>query len=409
MSATTAEPSAWQSTRFVIAASWRNGRLAVAISLLETLSRILQAMNPLFVGFIVTGAVDRHLSLLVGGALGLTGSQSLIFLLMLFGVHKRIEVNDSMGFEFDQRSGRQSGTIPTMNHLVDPAYQDRLQTLSERRGAMGMAFQSLVNTANNAAAPIASFVVAWLVDPRLLLLLLIAVPAALAAKWTAGWDAAAETKSAPDGRLSGHLMDVMTTAGPASELRVMGARERIEQTADKATRQWRRPQVTAAMKGGLLNSAVSAAYLLAGGAVLWWMVSDAVAGRVSVGAIASALLIIAELRDSSESMLWTTTIAARMIRIGKRALWLQRYADDTIARHTGSAQPAQRLDHGIALRDITFSYPGARTPTFQRLSLDLPAGSTIAVVGENGAGKSTLVNVLTGMYDIDSGSMALRR
>ncbi|MBD2759004.1 ABC transporter ATP-binding protein [Yimella sp. cx-573] len=399
------EPGFAESARFVVAASWRSGRLAFALSLLETIGRIFQAMNPLFVGLIVTGVVERQANSLTWGAVGLIGSQALIFLLMLLGVHKRMQVNDRMGFEFDQRSGRQSGRIPTMDHLVHPSFLDRLQTLTERRGAMGMAFQSLVNTANNAATPIVSFLVAWSIDPRLLLLLLIAVPAVFAARLTAQWDERAETESAPDGRLSGHLIEVVTTAAPASELRVMGARSTISDRLEEVTTTWRRPFVDAARKGSLLNSAISAAYLLAGGAILWWMVADARVGKVSVGAIAAAVIVISELRDSSESMVWTTTIAARMIRIGRRALWLERYADAAMTSHTGAAQPPSRLHQGISLKDVTFSYPGAKSTTFQGLSLDLPAGSTVAVVGENGAGKSTLVNLLTGMYDPDAGAI----
>ncbi|GAB3578359.1 ABC transporter ATP-binding protein [Calidifontibacter terrae] len=397
------EPPTWTAVRFVIGATWRNGRRSFVISLLETLGRAVQALTPLFVALVVTGAVEHHWNMLVGGAAGLVASHGALYQLMLLGVHERINVNDRVGFEFDQRTGRQSGTTPTMDHLVDPVYRDRLQTLTERRGAMGMAFQALVNTLNNLASSIVAFVVAFIVDPRLLLLLFIAVPAALAARRTAAWEEAAENESATDGRLAAHLIDVATSAGPAAELRVMGARDRIAQRSDAAVVRWRAPFTRSAFRGAMLNCAISVLYLGAGGAILWWMVEDAQRGTVSVGAIAAAVIVVAELRDSSESMLWTTTLAARMARTGRRVLWLEQYSNEVIAEHTGSGVAPTRLERGISLRDVTFTYPGAKKPTFQDLSLDLPAGATIAVVGENGAGKSTLVNVLTGMYDLDAG------
>lgn len=407
MSAPVAEPSTWESVRFVVAASWRNGRLAFVISLLETLGRVLQALVPLFVGLVVTGAVEHRTGPLLWGTGGLVASHGLTFVVMLLGVHSRMVVNDRLGFEFDQRSARLSGGTPTMDHLVDPAHRDRLQTLTERRGAMGLAFQSFVNVLNNLATPATAFVVAWLVDPRLLLLLLVALPTAYAVRLSSRWDEQAEEASAADGRLSNHLMDSLTTAAPASELRVMGARDRMAQRADRAVLAWRRPQQTAAVRSGMLASALSTVYLLAAGAVLWWIVTDALAGRVSAGTVAAALLVVSDLRESTESMLWVTQLAARMARIGRRALWLERYAEDVTARHTGTLQPPERLRHGIRLKDATFTYPGASTPTFQGLSLDLPAGTTVAVVGENGAGKSTLVNVLTGMYDLDAGEITV--
>ncbi|MGH3206985.1 MAG: ATP-binding cassette domain-containing protein, partial [Trebonia sp.] len=48
---------------------------------------------------------------------------------------------------------------------------------------------------------------------------------------------------------------------------------------------------------------------------------------------------------------------------------------------------------------------GSRTTTV--LSLLLPAGSSVALVGENGAGKTTLVKLLTGMYRPTAGSIQL--
>ncbi|MGJ3508647.1 ABC transporter ATP-binding protein [Enemella sp. A6] len=406
-SRTVAEPSAWASTRFVIAASWRSSPLAVLISLLEVLGRVLESLTPLFVGLVVAGVVEQRLPAVAWGAGGLIASHGLVFLVTLLGVHSRMIVNDRMGFEFDQRSARLSGGTPTMDHLVDPAHRDRLQTLTERRGAMGMAFQSFVNVLNNLATPITGFVVAWAVDPRLLLLLLVVLPIAYSVRLTARWDARAETDSAADGRLSNHLMESLTTAAPASELRVMGARDRMAARVGHAVLAWRRPQASAAVRSSLLASILSTVYLLAAGAVLWWLVADALAGRVSAGTVAAALLVVSALRESSGSMLWVTQLAARMTRIGRRALWLERYAEEVTARYTGTASPPAKLRHGIRLRDVTFTYPGASTPTFQRFSLDLPAGSTVAVVGENGAGKSTLVNVLTGMYDLDAGEITV--
>jgi ATP-binding cassette subfamily B protein len=61
------------------------------------------------------------------------------------------------------------------------------------------------------------------------------------------------------------------------------------------------------------------------------------------------------------------------------------------------------LRTGIRLESVDFAYPGSDEPVLRGIDLDLPAGSTVAIVGENGAGKTTLAKLLTGMYPPDSG------
>jgi ATP-binding cassette subfamily B protein len=62
------------------------------------------------------------------------------------------------------------------------------------------------------------------------------------------------------------------------------------------------------------------------------------------------------------------------------------------------AEPPRELQRGIELDGVSFSYPGTDVPVLENVSLALPAGATVAIVGENGAGKSTLVKLLCGFY-----------
>jgi ATP-binding cassette, subfamily B, bacterial len=62
----------------------------------------------------------------------------------------------------------------------------------------------------------------------------------------------------------------------------------------------------------------------------------------------------------------------------------------------------------IRFRDVTFSYPsdsgdGTPFPVLDRLDLTIPAGSSLAIVGQNGAGKTTLAKLLCRLYDPQSG------
>jgi ATP-binding cassette subfamily B protein len=79
--------------------------------------------------------------------------------------------------------------------------------------------------------------------------------------------------------------------------------------------------------------------------------------------------------------------------------------DTPVAIDSGHlALPAVRGE--IQLRDVTFAYPD-RSTVVDRLSLNIPAGETIAIVGATGSGKSTLVKLLLRLYEIQSGTITL--
>ena len=58
----------------------------------------------------------------------------------------------------------------------------------------------------------------------------------------------------------------------------------------------------------------------------------------------------------------------------------------------------------IRFRDLTFAYPGG-APVLDHLDLIVPAGSSLAIVGQNGAGKTTLAKLLCRLYDPQSGAI----
>jgi ABC-type multidrug transport system fused ATPase/permease subunit len=61
----------------------------------------------------------------------------------------------------------------------------------------------------------------------------------------------------------------------------------------------------------------------------------------------------------------------------------------------------------IDYRDVSFSYDDGQTQVLHNVSLHVPAGATVAVVGQSGSGKSTLVDLLPRFYDVDSGSITI--
>jgi ATP-binding cassette subfamily B protein len=61
----------------------------------------------------------------------------------------------------------------------------------------------------------------------------------------------------------------------------------------------------------------------------------------------------------------------------------------------------------LAVRDLSFRYPGSERQIFDGLDLTVPAGTSLAIVGQNGAGKTTLAKLLCRLYDPDLGGIGI--
>ncbi|WP_036774187.1 lipid A ABC transporter ATP-binding protein/permease MsbA [Photorhabdus australis] len=67
----------------------------------------------------------------------------------------------------------------------------------------------------------------------------------------------------------------------------------------------------------------------------------------------------------------------------------------------------KKADGNIEFRNVTFSYPTKEQPALQNISMHIPAGKIVALVGRSGSGKSTIANLLTRFYDVNEGSILL--
>jgi ATP-binding cassette subfamily B protein len=74
--------------------------------------------------------------------------------------------------------------------------------------------------------------------------------------------------------------------------------------------------------------------------------------------------------------------------------------------HPVSVDPAQVTGH-VRFEDVSFAYPGADRPALSDITLDVPAGSTLALVGETGSGKTTLGSLMARLYDPSSGAVRI--
>ena len=66
-----------------------------------------------------------------------------------------------------------------------------------------------------------------------------------------------------------------------------------------------------------------------------------------------------------------------------------------------------RLSGVIELKGVTYSFPGSNSPIINNLSLKIPAGQKVAIVGKMGSGKSTLARLLSGLIEPEEGAILI--
>jgi ABC-type multidrug transport system fused ATPase/permease subunit len=142
----------------------------------------------------------------------------------------------------------------------------------------------------------------------------------------------------------------------------------------------------------------------ANGLVLWMLASAALSHRLSLGgAIAYASAAVGTSMIAFGGLNWALDGAAAPVAAVARL--------KSATSRAGSVASGQRLAdgmpaHQIRFRNVTFAYPAAPArPVLRGLDLDIPAGSSLAIVGQNGAGKTTLAKLLCRLYDPQSGAI----
>jgi ATP-binding cassette, subfamily B, bacterial len=131
---------------------------------------------------------------------------------------------------------------------------------------------------------------------------------------------------------------------------------------------------------------------------------EASQGRLSPGIYSFMVYII-------QRLLWPLTRLGETLDQYQRAMAstnrVMNLLDTPIAIRTGDRSlPVQQVQGEVILMQVTFAYQG-RQNILENLSLTIPAGSTIGIVGSTGSGKSTLVKLLLRFYEIQGGTIQL--
>ncbi len=150
--------------------------------------------------------------------------------------------------------------------------------------------------------------------------------------------------------------------------------------------------------------------------------NDVLTNLLNVAVIAAGgLLIIAGRLDQVDLLVFTMYIASFLTPIRKLANFMEQYSTGMAGftrfqelmavqpdiKDAPDAAPLTCRGGHIVLDRVSFGYGKAEREVLHDLSLDIPAGKTVALVGPSGGGKTTLCHLIPRFYDVDGGSITI--
>jgi ATP-binding cassette, subfamily B, bacterial len=368
-------------------------RMTVAVVLLSVLAAVPGALLAVWLKLAVDGITqDRH-PLVIAGAAGVAASSVAIWLLRLASSRAARRFRMKVGVALETHVADLQASVDTIEHQERPEYLDRLAVLRESVYQLDHMLLALVDTLSALACLVLTIIVLMTVSSWMVLLALFAVPTVVVSSWRSGAMRTAEESAAPAQRLYRHFFTLGTTAGPAKELRVTGNQQDVTARWAGAWERWYRTIAGTQWASAWWQAAAWGVFALAYAGAVYWTVDGL---RASAGDVVLVVTAGGRLGQYVAMTVGEVDFVRLWLDACRRLGWLEAYA--AVHRGTGDQPAPERLRDGITLQGVSFCYPGTSETALRDVSLTLPAGSVVAVVGQNGAGKSTLVKLLCGFY-----------
>ena len=378
-------------------------RLMLAAFVLSQLAALPDALIALWLMLLGKGVLEHQVGLVHVAAVGLGVSATATWFLRTVSTRVQRTFRDKVTIALEAHVARLQASVPTIAHQERREYLDRLAMLRDQVFVLDHMYMSLFATLGWFLRLGVTVALLVSIHPALVLLAVFAAPTA----WTATWRPAVERgvleRVAQHKRLARHLFTLATSASPGKEVRVTGIGERLTAERRAAWERWHRPvsavRWASARWHALAWAAFGAAYV---GAVVF----------VSAGLAASAGEVLLVLAAGARLSAY---VGATVGELGfLRGFWMDgsrrlAWLEDYVARQSAAADvpvPA-RLERGVRLEHVSFAYPGTERVVLDDVSLALPAGAVVAIVGENGAGKTTLVKLLAKLYEPTRGAIVV--
>ena len=376
-------------------------RLMVTSLVLSQLAALPDALLALWLMLLGKGLLEHRPRMLQGAAIGLGVSAAATWFLRTVSTRVQRRFRDKVTIALESHVAQLQASVATIAHQERPEYLDRLSMLRNQVFVLDHMYMSVFSTLGWILRLGVTMALLASIHPALLLLVVFAVPTVLTSTWRPQVERSAQERGAQTSRLARHLFTIATTAPPGKEVRVTGIGELLITERRAAWARWYGPVANARW-----------------GSAVWHALAWAIFGFAYVGAVvfvswglaASAAAVLLVLAAGARLSAY---VGATVGEIGflrgfwmdgsRRLAWLEDYAASVAA--SGDLPVPSVLHRGIRLDRVSFAYPGTSRVVLDDVSVTLPVGAVVAIVGENGAGKTTLVKLLAKMYEPSSGSI----
>ena len=275
--------------------------------------------------------------------------------------------------------------------------------LSAVRMMLGPGLMYLVNTVVVAIVSI-GFMVA--ISPRLTLFSLLPLPIVTLSVWLAG--------ERIHRRFEGIQAHFATISARVQEslagVRLVRAFAREERELDdfhRLNREYLRRNLGLIGASSLLNSSLAFLGGVAALLALYLGGRQVVAGRITLGQFVAFTVYLGMMNWPMVALGWVVNLFQRGMASYRRILEILDTPPSIASPRVPRRAQAAGVRGAIELRGLTFHYPGASRPALRGVTLEVPAGATVAIVGRTGSGKSTLLSLLPRLFDPPPGTVFL--
>jgi ATP-binding cassette subfamily B protein len=372
----------------------------LALSVVAVAAAALELRNA------IDGTVRGDTALAVGSALGAALAYGLHTMINGMRGNLRILLVEKVAMtELSARITRDIAAVEGMDHLENPEYLDRVTVVSGAAWGIMDGLWAVVDSVANVLQLAVCLVLLGAVSPWLLILLLFAA----APLWfdQRGQRAVrqAEIDTAEQFRLQKHLFDLATSAAEGKEIRVAGAGAELARRQGDAWNAAQSARLRARLVAAGWKLAGWGVFIVAFAAALALVVYRARNGHGTTGDVVLTITIAANLRQAVQATVNRAADTAGARRLTDPYLWLRDFAARERELRSESLAVPEKLRRGIELDRVSFTYPGTERRALDDVSMYLPAGSIVAVVGEYGSGKTTLIKLLAKFHKPDGGAI----
>ncbi len=219
-----------------------------------------------------------------------------------------------------------------------------------------------------------------------------------------------ETNSQITGKFNEGITGVKTTKTLVTE-------EKMERAFRDTTDSMKRVSVRAAHYRALFQTVISFAAYVAVSVVLW---RGGVLSREGLMLVGTLSVFLTYAQGMMNPVQWIVRAMSDMVtvqvNIERFTTLMDTQSDvvdtpEVIAKYGDTFNPKtenwEPMTGDVEFRDISFRYPDGEEMVIEHFNLQVPAGNTVAIVGETGAGKSTLVNLLCRFYEPTAGQVLI--